>query len=107
MLDALREIDVETAAQRIEACRRAREPHSRQAQRVDKGTADRIPLQAGELGVQESKVKFGVVDDEPIRADETEELVYDPGKGRPAGKKFCRNSVHREGLFGHVSLGID
>jgi hypothetical protein len=64
-------------------------------------------LEACELGVQEGKVEFGVVDDEPIRADEIEQLVYDRGKGRPAGEKFCRNSVHREGLFGHVSLGID
>ena len=46
MLDAVRQVDLETAAQGVETGRRSGKPHARQPERIDKGAADRISLQA-------------------------------------------------------------
>src|SRR5271165_1653288 len=52
MLDTVRQIDVETSAQGVEACRRSRKPHSRQPERIDKGAADRLSLQMSQFSIQ-------------------------------------------------------
>src|SRR5689334_18932346 len=51
MLDTLREVDVETPAQGVEARGCTRKPHPCQRQSVDKSAPDRISLQASQFGI--------------------------------------------------------
>ena len=107
MLDAVRQVDLETPAQGVETCRRSRKPHPRQPESVDKGAADRISLQASQFSVQKREVELGVVNHQPVRTDKGQQLVGDRGKRRLVRQKLCGDAVDRERIFGHVALGID
>src|SRR6185437_11044023 len=61
VLGALREVDGEAPAQRIEARRRAGIAAAREQQRVLDVAGERRPVQALELGVQELHIEFGIV----------------------------------------------
>ena len=57
--------------------------------------------------VQETHVEFGVVDHQPILADEVEEAVHHGGEERMLGQEFLAQAVNAEGFFRHVALGVD
>ena len=82
MLDTVRQIDLETPAQGVEARRRSRKPHTRQAESVYKGTADWISMQASQFGIQKREIKLGVVNHQPVRPNKGQQLVCDDRKGR-------------------------
>src|SRR5580704_18184838 len=107
MLDTVRQVDLETPAQSVEARRRSGKPHPRQPESIDKGAADRIPLQEGQFSVQKREVELGVVNNQPVRANESQQLVCDRGKGRLVRQKLCGDAMDRESFFGHVAFGID
>src|SRR5262249_56184395 len=64
VLGARREVDLEAAAERVEAGRRAGEAAPGQAQRIFGRPVERRPPEALQLGVEEAQVELGVVDDE-------------------------------------------
>ncbi len=107
MLDAVRQVDLETPAQGVEACRRSRKPHPREPESIDKGAADLISMQASQFGVQKREVELGVVNHQPVRTNKGQQLVCDRGKGRLVSQKLCGDAMDREGLFGHVAFGIN
>ena len=107
MLDTVRQVDLETPAQSVEACRRSGKPHPRQPESIDEGAADRISLQASQFSIQKREVELGVVNHQPVRTDKSQQLVCDRGKGRLVRQKLCGDAMDRESLFGHVAFGID
>ena len=75
VLDAHRKVDRKPAAQRIEAGWRTGKPAARYGQCIDEIDADRLTVDTSQLGIQEGKVKLGVVDHQGIRPDEGDQLI--------------------------------
>ena len=81
---------------------------ARQRQRVDHPLdEERRPAQRRQLGVEEAQVEFGVVDDQPVVADEGEKLVDHRGEHRLVGERSGRMAMDPVGVVGDVALRID
>lgn len=107
VLNTAREIDGKAPAQRIETSRRSREAAARYRQSIDIARRDRLTLHASQFSVQESQIKFGVMNHQGVGADEPEKLVQDGGKQRLAGEKFGCQAVDGKSILRHVALGVD
>ena len=107
MLDAVRQVDLETPAQGVETCRRSGKPHPCQPESIDERAADRISLQARQFSVQKREVELGVMNHQPVRTNKGKQLVGERGKGRLFCQKLCGDAMDRESFFGHVAFGID
>ncbi len=80
----------------------------RQQQRVDQAVAcNRLPLDAVELGIDETDVERGVVNYQRRIANEFQEGVDDFGEQRLGGQELSRQAVHGKRFRRHVALGID
>ncbi len=71
---ALGEVDLETAAEGVEAGRRAGKAPAGKLQGVDMRCGEGWPSGALQLGFEEFEIELGIVDDERVAADEGQEL---------------------------------
>src|SRR5207245_7427254 len=90
VLLADREIDRKTAAQRIEAGRRAREAAAREGERVNKGTGQGRAAKPRQFGIDKGEIEFGIVNNEPVAADKSVEIVGNSLKPRVARQETRR-----------------
>jgi hypothetical protein len=107
VLAARREIDGETPAERVEVRLRTGKALAREQQRILAVRAQGRPAQSRELGIDEGEVEFRVVDDQPVAADEGEQLVGDRGEGRMPREEFFGEAMDFDSLRRHLALGID
>jgi hypothetical protein len=107
VLLADRQVDREPPTQRIEAGRRTGKAAARHRQRVDKRTGKRRAAQPRQLGIDEGKVELGVMDDQPVIADERRQLVDDRRERLLGFQELGGEPVHQQRLRRHVALWID
>ena len=107
VLGAGGEIDAEAPAQRVEAELRAGKAAFGQQQRILDIAGERRAVEALELGGEEFQVELGIVDDQPVAADEFQHLVDNRREGRMLREEFGGEAVHLFRLGRDVALGID
>ena len=76
MLLTARQIDAESAAQRVEARRGPGKALARECQSIDILAGNRLSLGPDQLGVEKAEVKFGIVGDERSATHKCEKFVH-------------------------------